>query len=36
MIGARHKAQGTRQYKIKIFFPCALSLEPCASSDSGY
>jgi len=34
MKGARHEVQGTRQQKIK-FFPCALSLEPCASLDSG-
>jgi hypothetical protein len=35
MKGVRQKAQGPRQKKTN-FFPCALSLEPCAPLDSGY
>ena len=35
-MGERRKAQGTRPTAVKTFFPCALSLEPYASLDSGY
>jgi len=35
MKGLRQKAQGPRQKKTN-FFPCALSLEPCAPLDTGY
>ena len=35
MKGVRQKAQGPRQKKTN-FFPCALSLEPCAPLATGY